>query len=166
MDDLHPYDGKVRRFRDTDTGSAAIARGRGLVASLLRLPAPPPAEGLRYDLSFDSGGCGVFDRLHAAFRCAPDEAAAIAARAGFLALTDPWQGDDRESLEWLVHLEDLPEATLADAVAVFLAEQRAAFQPAPGDPLRVWIEPGSDVNHWTLIYAAAGELAYIGFDQG
>lgn len=25
---------------------------------------------------------------------------------------------------------------------------------------------GSDVNHWTLIYAAAGELAYIGFDQG
>lgn len=55
MDDLHPYDGRTRQFRDTDTDPAAIARGRQLVASQLRLPTPPPADGLRYDFSFHSG---------------------------------------------------------------------------------------------------------------
>lgn len=166
MDDLHPYDGRVRRFRDSDEDPAAVARGRGLVAAQLSLPGPPPAAGLRYDLSFDSGGSGVLDRLYAAFPCAPAEAAAIAARAGFLAVTAPWPEEDRRSLEWLVHLEDLPDATLVDAVAAFVAEERVDFQPPPGDDTTVWAEPGSDVNHWCLLYATGGVLAYIAFDQG
>ena len=75
MDNLHPYDGVTRRFRDNDTDPARVARGRGLVKSLLRLPELP--SGLRYDFSFLSDGSGVFDRLYAAFSCAMDEAGAI-----------------------------------------------------------------------------------------
>jgi hypothetical protein len=62
--------------------------------------------------------------------------------------------------------EDLPDATLVDAVAAFVAAERKPFQPPPGADTIVWVEPGSDVNHWTLLYATGGVLAYIAFDQG
>jgi hypothetical protein len=43
---------------------------------------------------------------------------------------------------------------------------RQAFQPdyAIGDP--IWCEPGSDVNHWGVLWHSNGELGYLGYDQG
>lgn len=166
MDDLHPYDGRDRRFSDSDSDPAALARGRKLVASLLRLAAPPAIAGLRYDLLFTSGGSGVFDRLHIALPCAPAEAEEIAARAGFLAIDAPWEQADRDDLEWLVQDEDRPERSLAEHAAAFVANERKEFQRPVGAGLRVWFTPGSDVNSWSLLYAADGELAYIAQDQG
>jgi hypothetical protein len=163
MDNLHPYDGVTRRFRDDDTDPARVARGRGLVESLLRLPELP--AGLRYDFSFLSDGCGVFDRLFAAFPCAMDEAEAIARRAGFIASDGAWDASDRESLEWLVSLEDHPGG-MAAAVAAFVAEQRTEFQRAPAADMRVWFTSNSDVNGWALLYAVDGELAYIAYEHG
>ncbi len=163
MDNLHPYDGVTRRFRDGDTDPARVARGRGLVKSLLRLPELP--SGLRYDFSFLSDGSGVFDRLYAAFSCAMDEAEAIARRAGFIASDGAWDASDRESLEWLVSLEDYPGG-MAEAVAAFVAEQRTEFQRAPADGMRVWFASNSDVNGWALLYAVDGELAYIAYEHG
>jgi len=163
MDDLHPYDGVTRRFRDSDTDPARVSRGRGLVKSLLRMPSLP--AGLRYDFSFLSDGCGVFDRLYAAFPCAVDEGEAIAARAGYLALDGPWDASDRADLEWLVSLEDFPGG-LVEAVAAFVAEQRTEFQRPVGAGMRVWFASNSGVNGWALLYAADGELAYIAYEHG
>lgn len=165
-EDLHPYDGRTRRFRHTDADPQLRARGLTLIAGLLRLPAPPPALRLRYDLSFYSGGDGIFDRLRIALACAPDEADAIVARRGFLAPDGPWTAGDRESLEWLVCDEDHPERTFAAAAAAFVAAERAEFQPPPDDAFRVWFAPGSDVNGWALIYAVAGELGYMAHAHG
>src|SRR4051812_7560468 len=58
--DLHPYDGKERRYRHTDSD---MAPGIRIVMGLLPLPAPPSASGLMYDLSVYSGGIGILDRL-------------------------------------------------------------------------------------------------------
>lgn len=164
MDDLHPYDGVTRRFRDNDTDPARVDRGRGLVKSLLRLP-ELPAKGLRYDFSFLSDGSGVFDRLYATFPCALDEAEAIARRAGFIATDGAWDASDRESLEWLVSLEDCPGG-MAEAVAAFVAEQRTEFQRVPGAGLRVWFASNSGVNGWALLYAVDGEVGYIAYEHG
>ncbi|HEU4411969.1 MAG TPA: hypothetical protein VFS43_42400 [Polyangiaceae bacterium] len=166
-DELHPYDGRERRFRDDDADPERRARGLALVARLLRLPAPPPARGLRYDLSYYSGGIGVIDCLYVAMPCAPADAEAIAARAGLL--SPEAMGDDaerREAFEWLVRGEARPEATTAEAVAAFIDERRVEFQPPPGARARAWFWPDSDVNAWSLIYAAEGQLGFIAYDQG
>jgi len=61
--DLHPYDGKERRFRDEDVDPSQRARALALVTRLLGLPAPPPVAGLCYDMCFHSGGMGSSDRI-------------------------------------------------------------------------------------------------------
>ena len=165
-DDLHPYDGKERRFRHDDADSSQRDRARALVARLLGLAAPPPPEGLRYDLCFYSGGIGVLDRLHVALPCAPAEVDAIVARLGLAtpeaAVADAaWCGD----FNWLVRDEDEP-LPLRAAVAVFIEKQRADFQPSPEERSRVWFFPESGVNAWLLVYEQDGELGYIAFEQG
>ncbi len=57
---IPPYDNKEYRFRDCDASAHA---GRERVASLLGLSKVPSPEGLQFDLSFFSGGIGVFDKL-------------------------------------------------------------------------------------------------------
>lgn len=167
LDDLHPYDDKLRRFRHTDVEPAYVERGQGLVVRLLRLAALP--AGVRYDLSFLSGGSGVWDRLYVGFPCAAEEVARIAGEAGFKIVSaqwETWETPDREDIEWLVSLEDFPDGTLAEAVAAFVGEERGELLAAPEAGMRVWFEPGSNVNHWAMIYAAGGELGYVAFDQG
>jgi hypothetical protein len=136
-EDLHPYDGKERRFRfDDDTRAAGLA----LVAKLLKLPAVP--SGARFELRFFSGGIGIFDNLAIAIAATRDDAQRIADACGFTSTLDEY----------------------IDAEHVMY--HRQAFQPdcAADDP--IWCEPGSDVNHWTVIWFANGELAYLGYDQG
>jgi len=166
-EELHPYDGRERRFGHDDADSDQRARGRALVARLLGLPAPPAEEGLRYALSFYSGGIGVIDRLHVAMPCAGDEAEAIAARAGWLT-PEAVLADDEErgEIEWLVQDDEHPERTLAEAIAAFIEEHRADFQPRAAASARLWVAPGSGVNAWTIVYAIDGELALLGYDQG
>jgi hypothetical protein len=166
-DDLHPYDGRERRFRDDDPDPERRARGLALVARLLGLPAPPPARGLRYDLSFRSGGFGAVDRLYVAMPCTPAEAAAIAARAGLLGpeamCAEPAR---REAFEWLVRGDAEADAAPAEVALAFVAEHRAAFQPPPDGDVRAWFRPESGVNAWAVLYAAGGRAGFIGYDQG
>ena len=126
-------------------------------------------EGLRYDLSFYSGGMGVIDRMHVVVPCAPVEVEAVAARLGMLEpaalLAHPDQ-DVREQVAWLLLDEDQPEQPLSDAVAAFIDGHRAELQPPPGREPRAWVSLDSGVNAWSLVYAVDGELAFIGYDQG
>jgi hypothetical protein len=165
-EDLHLYDGRTRRFRHDDADPAQLERGRGIVARLLRRTTPPPLAGLRYDLAFYSGGDGVFDRLYVALPCTEAEAEAIVAAAGFRLPDGPWPADEREDLEWMIGDEEQPERTIVASAVAHVAERRAAWQPAPDAATRVWFMPDSNVNTSAMLYTAAGELAYIGEDQG
>lgn len=164
--DLHPYDDIERRFRDDDVDPSRLARGRELVADLLGLSRPPASAGLRYDLSFYSGGTGCLDRLRIALPCAAAEVDAIVARRGHATpealVADP---TTREEFEWLVRGDD-DDQTLRAALQEFIAGERADFQPLPDEGARVWFERGSDVNSWLLLYEQDGRLCLICFDQG
>lgn len=166
-EDLHPYDGRTRCFTHDDAAPEQRARGRALVARLLGLPALPIAEGLRYSLSFHSGGIGVLDRLHVAMPCTEQEAEVIAARLGMVSL-EAVQADAeaRGEIEWLVHDDEHPESTLAEALAVFIDQERADFQPRASAGARVWLAAESDVNTWTVMVAVDGWLAFLAYDQG
>ena len=67
--DIPPYDNKEYRFRDEDSSTQA---GRQRVAALLGLPNAPSPEGLRFDLSFFSGGIGVYDKHAIAMNASTD----------------------------------------------------------------------------------------------
>jgi len=165
-DDLHPYDGKERRFRHDDADPSQRVRDLALVARVLGLPAPPPSEGLRYDLRFYSGGMGILDRLHVALPCAPAEVDALVARLG-LATPEAAVADEawREDFEWLVLDEDEPRSLQA-AVAAFIEENRTELQPSSDEHARVWFSRESGVNAWSLVYEQDGVLSLIAFNQG
>ncbi|MCX4244051.1 hypothetical protein [Paraliomyxa miuraensis] len=168
-DDLHPYDGRERRFRHDDAEPEARRRGRALVGQLLGLAAVPEAKDLRYDLSFYSGGIGVIDRLHVAMPCTRAEVEVIVTRLGMLepgVLLAHEDQDVREEIAWLLLDEEHPQRLPAESVAAFIEEHRAELQPGPGDSLRAWLSPDSNVNAWTLVYEVDGELAYVAYDQG
>jgi len=164
-EDLHPYDGRTRCFGHDDAEPEHRARGCALVARLLGLPAPPATEGLCYSLSFHSGGSGVLDRLHVTMPSTEQAVEVIATRLGLVTL-EAMQAEARGELEWLVHDDEHPERTLAEALAAFIDRERAKFQPSPRAEARVWLAPESDVNTWTLVYAVDGELAFLAYDQG
>lgn len=169
MDELHPYDGRERRFRHDDADAAQRERGRELVGRLLELPEPPREAGLRYDLSFYSGGIGVLDRLCVVMPCTPTEVDAIVAQLGMLdveALLAHEDEDVREAFAWLVLDDEHPDRSHRAAVATFVEEHRAAFQPSPHQGMRAWSTSDSGVNAWSLVYEVEGELAFIGYDQG
>jgi hypothetical protein len=150
--DLHPYDGKERRFRHDDPGDPAFARG--LVQRLLRMPIG--AYALRYDLAFYSGGIGINDNLFISIEAA--EAWRAKLPDGFLLAEEALARDIR----WLIMSdEDLaPDA----ALMTFIADHRAPFQA----PVReeMWIEATSDVNSWTVAYTYQGWLHWMSHDQG
>ena len=165
-DDLHPYDNKDRRFRHDDVDPSQRLRASKVIARVLALPSPPPSEGLRYNLSFYSGGLGIVDRLAITFPCSPAEVDAIVARLQFvtpeIAVTD---AAAREGLENLVLDEDEPQS-LRTGMRAFVEKERAEFQPPPGERSRVWFSPDSGVNFWSLVYEQDGLLHFIDFDQG
>ena len=159
--DLHPYDGKERRFRDSDASSADALP---IVAKLLGMPAAPAAGSLRYDLSFFSGGIGVHDVLGITYPCTLTEFEQIAVRLNTkevaAAAADPSWSED---FLWLIKADGL---TPTDAAARFLADERLDFQGpcTPTSPMRfvMW----SDVNDWTALWFDSSHLNYRGYSQG
>jgi hypothetical protein len=136
------------------------------VVKVLRLQAPPPVAGLRYHLSFHSGGTGIFDRLHIVLPRTPAEVEAIVARLQLVtpevaAVDAEWH----EQFENLVLDEDEPRPLRA-AVTAFLEENRSEILPRPGEDARVWFSPDSGVNSWSVVYEQGGDLCFVAFDQG
>ncbi|MDC3958353.1 hypothetical protein KEG38_31140 [Polyangium jinanense] len=163
-DDLHPYDDIVRRFHHDDTDELLRARGLALVARLLRLPSLPPL-GLRYDMYFYSGGIGISDQIHISLPCTPTETNAIIARLGF-ATPEEAVADEawRDDFEFLV-LDGNDTEPLHTAVAAFVEEHRAEFQPPPDEPMRTWFSRESGPNAWSLVYEREGVLSFLALEQ-
>jgi hypothetical protein len=159
--DLHPYDGKERRYRDSDANPADALP---IVAKLLGLAAISRMGPLRYDLSFFSGGIGVHDVLGITYPCTLAEfeqiAEGLAAKDVAAAAVDPGWSED---FLWLIKADGL---TPADAAARFLSDERLDFQgPCTStSPIRfvVW----SDVNDWTALWFDSSQLNYRGYSQG
>lgn len=160
--DLHPYDGKERRYRHTDSD---VAPGVRIVMGLLHLPAPPSASGLMYDLSFYSGGIGVVDRL-AITLPREDTSAPILARLPCKppeeVASDPSCRDD---FLWLIDDEEDPLPVRA-AAARFINEHRREFQPECQVSSSMWFMTESGVNAWTALWETDGLLSYLSYDQG
>jgi hypothetical protein len=159
--DLHPYDGKERRYRNSD---ADRADGLKIVAKLLRLASPPEPNSLRYDLSFYSGGIGVLDVLGITYACSLAEFERIAvglnAQDVAAAVGDPaWAGD----LLWLIDADVLLPG---DAATRFVLEEKFDFQAVctPSSPTRFVV--GSGVNDWTVLWFESLHLNYRGYSQG
>lgn len=161
--DLHPYDGKERRYRHTD---ADLREGIRLVTQLIYLPTPPPRLGLLYDLSFYSGGIGILDRLAITLPLQLPQTLGVVAglRASTPddALSDPGWRDD---FLWLVDDEDNPLPPRA-AAARFIHENRREFQPECDASSAIWFEPVSNVNAWTALWHSHDLLSYLAYDQG
>jgi hypothetical protein len=163
--DLHPHDGRERRYRHTDTDPG---EGIALVTKLLQLPAPPRTEGLRYNLSFYSGGSGVVDKLAISLPLAPTVAERIV--SNLEAKTPEEAVGDMEwknEFLWLIADEDgYNSLPLREETARFVSQSRMEFQPdcRPSDPH--WFAQGSGVNSWTALWQCGGTLSFLAYDQG
>jgi hypothetical protein len=154
---LHPYDGGTRCFLDSDPDPGD---GLRIVARLLALAAPPPADGLRYDLSFYSGGMGIIDHVAIAIPIANVDVFALV-RAAHAETLEASAADPRDGEYFLALNEDEDHAA-----ARFINEHRASFQPVCRATSPIWFEASSGVNHWTALWESDGQLNYLAFDQG
>jgi hypothetical protein len=112
-----------------------------------------------WELSLYAGGIGISDKIALAVPAATVDFAALVRHLHLRSVAD---FDDPEELAWLVGKDD--DQPIDEAVASFLADQRRAFQPAPGAD--VWFARESDVNHWEAVWVADGLVAFLLFDQG
>lgn len=161
--DLHPYDGVERRFRHTDADREA---GLRVVAGVLRLPGPPPPDGVFYDLSLYSGGIGVLDRLAITLPAGPETWASVAAAVGGRSPEDAsrdagWADD----LLWLLTGGEEPLPLRAAAVR-FINRERREFQSECLPASRILFADGSGVNYWEALWGDNATLNYLRYDQG
>lgn len=159
--DLHPYDGKERRYRDSDED---CAQALPIVAKLLRLPTTALVRPLRYDLSFFSGGIGVHDVLGITYPCTSAEfelvAEGLKGKDVLTAAADPaWS----EEFLWLIKAEGLAPT---DAAARFLSEERLGFQDPCLPSSSIRFAMGSGVNDWTALWFHSSRLNYRAHSQG
>ena len=158
-----PYDNKEYRFRDSDPSAQA---GRERVALLLGLPNAPNEDGLRFDLSFYSGGIGVYDQHAIAMNA---DAGLWSATKKHLSAKTPTEsaGDDSwsEEFNWLVYGDD-EFPSLNDAVVMFINRQRKDFQDQCTPNMTVLFQASSNVNDWSALWGTNTRLNYLGFSQG
>ena len=159
----HRYDGKEYDFRDDDQSAY---QGRHQVAALLGLSKLPQATGLRFDLSFYSGGIGVLDR-HAITMDADRDlwsttSSFLNARTPTESATDKEWGDD---FKWLV-TRDEPFPTIDDATIAFINSERESFQAECLSGMHVLFSATSDVNDWSVLWGTDFRLNFLAYSQG
>ena len=161
--DLHPYDGKTRRFRHDDESDKAI--GLSLCERLLGTPLGSERDRLRYDLSFASGGFGVFDHLAISVEATDARATAIAEALGFVPARVAFEN---ESVLNMIGAdpEDPGDSPPDLALRAFVDDHKADFQPELASVDAAWIDPDAGVNHWALFHVSGGWLHYLEFYQG
>jgi hypothetical protein len=158
-----PYDNKEYRYRHTDPD-----RGSGIarLAELLGLPPDFQASGAHYDLSFFSGGIGVFDQL-AATLPADDRLWKAVLDACPAKTPEDIAADPTCSPQflWLVCGKDSSLEVRTAAVAFINAERRD-FQTECRAFDTVLFLPDSDVNDWFALWGTATEMNVRAFSQG
>ena len=160
---LHPYDGVDRHYCHTDADPAA---GLAIVTQVLGLPETPSGEGLFYDLSIYSGGCGVLDRLAIAIPADPGVWAAATAALEAREPEDAARVEGwAEDFIWLLDGDGEP-LHVREAAARFVNSERRSFQMACAPYSRMLFQSHSDVNDWAVIWGDETHLNYLGYSQG
>ena len=159
--DIPPYDNKEYRFRD----SSAQA-GRVRVASLLGLPNVPNCEGMQFDLSFFSGGIGIYDKHAIAMNADADLWSSVKNHLSTKTPTESASDDAwSEEFNWLIYGND-EFHSLADAVVSFINKERKEFQDVCTPGMTVLFQACSNVNDWAALWGTQDRLNYLAFSQG
>ncbi len=160
---VHTYDNKEYRYRHSDRD-----RREGLtkVARLLGLAGVPDQSGLFYDLSFFSGGIGIYDQLAVTM---PANAAVWTAVLDAKPVNTPEaiKADPAyaEEFLWLVCGEDT-SLELRAAGAAFINRGKRAFQTECRASDKILFDPCSGVNDWLVIWGTDDVLNCMAFSQG
>lgn len=158
---LHPYDGKERRFTHKD-----IKQGKGLSIINDLLGFEPQGNGLLYDLSFYSGGIGVIDKLAITFPASYCKFEVLKNKLEILSPEDA--GNDEfwsEDFIWLVEDEALKQDIRVKSIN-FINENKLPFQATCTANSDIFFVKWSDVNDWTVIWIDSGVFNYAAFSQG
>jgi hypothetical protein len=161
---LHPYDGKDRRYHHTDRLPWKRWQGHRLIRYLLDLDERLPSS-VMYDLHLYSGGCGVDDSLAITLPAREQLWSKVIAGWELLLPEELCRRvNHREAFLWLLEC-GWEGAGPPDAVG-FVNTERAEFQPEcrPGD--RLLFAAGSDVNAWTAVWETEALFNYRAFRQG
>lgn len=161
--ELHPYDGRERRFCHTDVSPTA---GLVIVARVLHLNELPSQHGVFYDLSFYSGGMGIFD--HLAITLPADTNLWKSVTVALRAKTPEEACQDEgwaEDLLWLINDDDEPILP-HEATVRFINSKRQAFQSKCVPTSWLYFEEESNINDWTVLWGDDTQLNYLGYSQG
>ena len=157
------YDGKEHDFRDNDQTSE---NGREQVGLLLGLGGTPTADGLRFHLSFYSGGIGVLDKhsisMNADQQLWTASTTSIKGSPPSTLLADKEWGED---FNWLVTADETFPSIEAAAIC-FINSERADFQTECAPDMRMLFAACSDVNGWSALWGTETRLSYLYYDQG
>jgi hypothetical protein len=157
---MREYDNIEYRYRTNESNSEAALRfiSRELGYS-------PDTSLLKFDLSFFSGGIGVFDKL--AFSCGANDGQweALIQKLSLLSPSETMMNEEwAEDLTWLVrHSEPY---SIEESCAQFINTEKKQFQGDCTPDCKIFFSKESNVNTWTAIWGKNGDLNYLHFDQG
>lgn len=158
---MREYDGVEKRYRKSDLD---LERNLTIIENLIGFR--PFVEQLDFDLSFYSGGIGMYDKLAIACIASRDQKEQT---KKLLNLFTPEQAvamkEWKEDFIWLIEGEDTCPDILAGA-ATFINENKAAFQDhcLPGHEMSFSYE--SNVNNWTAVWGNESRFNFATFSQG
>ncbi len=143
------------------------AAGVAHAVRLLRLAAPPPKEGLLFDL-LRTDEPGAMDRFQLTLPLDAEGVAkviaALDARTPEAFVADPLLGPD---LAEVVGSAEWGDATGARrATARFLGANRATFQPDCRDSDAMWFGIDPTPSDWTALWYRDGFLSYLHRSEG
>lgn len=160
---IPPYDNKEYRFRDSDSSAQT---GRERVAALLGLPKAPKQERLQFDLSFFSGGIGVYDQHAIAMNTDADLWSTVKKHLSAKTPTESVSDEAwSEEFIWLICGDD-GYPSINDAAVSFINAERKDFQAKCTHKMTVLFQACSNVNDWAALWGTGTRLHFLAVSQG
>ena len=158
---MREYDGIEKRYRKSDLD---LDKNIELVEDLLGFC--PDVEQLDFDLSFYSGGIGVYDKL--AISCLHSSNGLLLTKEKYNLMTPEEAIKDliwAEDFEWLVK-GDNDDADYLVSTVNFINDNKAEFQDVCLQDSKIYFSYESNVNHWAVVWLVGERLNFAYFDQG
>ena len=124
----------------------------------------PELDGLEYDFSFYSGGCGVMDKHYITCKFNEQQWESLNEELDLAGLDEIEDNDDLTSdILWLISGE---ESTIKADIQTFFNDSKKDFQTNCSNNSKIYFTKASGVNSWLGIWLESDQLNYIYFDQG